>query len=83
MRSNDVAFGVEEKDFRGDGTAFARDGADVKGWKHAVGRGSVNPHTIKGDEEYSRVAACFNEEGLLWFLRRADEWVEKSMGFAL
>ncbi|KAE9973080.1 hypothetical protein EG328_004417 [Venturia inaequalis] len=61
---NEIAFDFEEKDLRGDGTAFAKDGADLKGWKHAVGRGSVNPHKMKGDEEYLRVAACFDEEGV-------------------
>lgn len=62
---NEIAFDFEEKDLRGDGTAFAREGADLKGWKHAVGRGSVNPHKMKGDEEYLRVAGCFDETGVV------------------
>lgn len=62
---NEIAFDYEEKDLRGDGTAFARDGADLKGWRHAVGRGSVNPHKMKGVEEYLKVAACFDKEGVV------------------
>lgn len=62
---NEVAFDFKEKDLRGDGTAFAKDGADLKGWRHAVGRGSVNPHKMKGDEEFLRVAACFDEGGVI------------------
>lgn len=62
---NEIAFDYEEKDIRGDGTAFARDGADLKGWRHAVGRGSVNPHKMKGDGEFLKVAACFDREGVM------------------
>ncbi|QDS72013.1 hypothetical protein FKW77_001924 [Venturia effusa] len=62
---NEVAFDYEEKDLRGDGTAFAKADADLKGWRHAIGRGSVNPHKMKEDEEYLRVAACFDEEGVI------------------
>lgn len=62
---NEVAFDFAEKDLRGDGTAFAREGADLKSWKHAVGRGAVNPHKMKGDESYLKVAACFDREGVI------------------
>lgn len=62
---NEIAFDFEEKNLRGDGTAFAKDGADLNGWKHGVARGSVNPHKMKEDEEYLRVAACFDEKGVI------------------
>jgi len=62
---NEVAFDYQEKDMRGDGTVFAKDGADLKGWKHAVGPKAINPHKMKSDEEYLRVAACFDESGVI------------------
>jgi hypothetical protein len=62
---NEVAFDFEERELRGDGSAFAKDGADLGRWKHAVGPKAVNPHKMKGDDEYLKVAACFDGEGVI------------------
>jgi hypothetical protein len=62
---NEVAFDYQELDMRGDGTAFAADGADLESWAHGVGPGAINPHKMKGDEEYLKVAACFDERGVV------------------
>jgi beta-1,3-galactosyltransferase 1 len=48
-----------------DGTAWAPEGQDIDHaqW-HAVAQGAINVHQLKGDDEYLRVAACFDENGV-------------------
>ncbi|ODQ55380.1 hypothetical protein SAICODRAFT_29006 [Saitoella complicata NRRL Y-17804] len=37
---------------------------DLSGWVHRMGEGAINPHKMKTDEEYLRVARMFGEEGV-------------------
>jgi Galactosyltransferase len=62
---NRAAFDYNAKLARGDGTAWAKDGADLDAFAHAVGPGSINPHKMRSDEDYLHVAACFDKDGLI------------------
>lgn len=61
---NKVAFDYDQNDARNATTAWAKDGSDQEAWTHAVGRDAINPHKIKDDDTYLRVADCFNENGV-------------------
>jgi hypothetical protein len=64
---NPVAFDYDDSQgqvIRGKKTAWANDTADLDVWVHAVGPGAINPHKMKTDEEYLRVAACYDRNGL-------------------
>jgi len=43
---------------------LAKDGEDLTGWSHAVGPNAINPHKIKDDEMYLKVASLWDEAGL-------------------
>jgi hypothetical protein len=65
--ANSVAFDYSDEKGRvvhGDKTAWAVDDADLDAWVHPVGLGAINPHEMKADEDYLRVAACYDENGL-------------------
>lgn len=65
---NEVAFDYND-DFGqvvdGQETAWAAADGDLSAWVHGVGLGAINPHKMKADEEYLKVAACFGTSGLL------------------
>jgi hypothetical protein len=64
---NSVAFDYDDdlgQVIEGRKTAWAKDNADLNAWVHAVGPGAINPHKMRRDEEYLRVAACFDNNGL-------------------
>jgi beta-1,3-galactosyltransferase 1 len=44
---------------------WAGPNADLTKWVHAVGPGSLNPHKMKTDEDYLKVAACWDDAGYL------------------
>ena len=44
---------------------WAKATADIGKWAHSVGPDSLNPHKMKTDEEYLRVAACWDDAGYL------------------
>jgi beta-1,3-galactosyltransferase 1 len=46
-------------------TAWAALDADLTLWSHGVGAGAINPHKMRADDEYLKVAACFGKDGLL------------------
>ncbi|KAF2260425.1 hypothetical protein CC78DRAFT_523335 [Lojkania enalia] len=60
-----MAYDYQARDLLDPGQAWARKGADLTLWEHAVGPGSVNPHKMKKDEDYLKVAACWDENGYL------------------
>jgi beta-1,3-galactosyltransferase 1 len=61
-----VAFDYYDDQTRGDGTAWAPDGQDVdNNLYHGIATGSLNPHQLKDDEVYLRVAACYDENGVM------------------
>lgn len=62
---NPIAFDYEETQLREEGKGFAAENADLTTWRHAVGPGAINPHKMRDDETYVKVAACFNGEGVL------------------
>jgi Galactosyltransferase len=68
--SNPIAFDYEQKDAINETTAWARSETDQDAWEHAVGPMAINPHKMKDDETYLRVAACFDERGLKEFNTR-------------
>lgn len=64
---NSVAFDYDDdlgQVINGEKTAWANKNADLDLWEHAVGPGAINPHKMKKDEEYLRVAACYDQNGL-------------------
>ncbi|KAH7390016.1 hypothetical protein BKA66DRAFT_568923 [Pyrenochaeta sp. MPI-SDFR-AT-0127] len=62
---NPIAFDYEATDLREEGKAFAAEDADLSGWRHAVGPEAINPHKLRDDETYIKVAACFDKEGVI------------------
>ncbi|KAI9770939.1 MAG: hypothetical protein M1840_002643 [Geoglossum simile] len=62
---NRTAFDYSPELARGDGTAWAAGGADLDTFVHAIGPGSINPHKMRSDEDYLRVAACYDKDGLI------------------
>lgn len=62
---NPIAFDYEDTDLQESGKAFAAPDADLSGWRHAVGPESINPHKMRDDDTYIKVAACFNETGVI------------------
>jgi hypothetical protein len=62
---NPVAFDYEAKELLNADSAFAARGANLNEWTHAVGPGAINPHKMKKDEDYLKVAACYDEDGLI------------------
>jgi hypothetical protein len=42
----------------------SEDVGDVSAWSHQVLEGAINPHKMKTDEHYLKVAALFNKDGL-------------------
>lgn len=48
---------------------WAPKSADLNAWSHGVGPGSINPHKMKSDYDYLRVAACFDKNGV-----KVKEW---------
>ncbi|KIW01493.1 uncharacterized protein PV09_06973 [Verruconis gallopava] len=64
---NRVAFDYDDSlgaNLGGKKTAWAKEDADLDAWVHAVGSRAINPHKMRGDEEYLRVAACYDSNGL-------------------
>jgi galactosyltransferase len=64
---NSVAFDYNDdlgQVINGKKTAWAKENADLDVWVHAVGPGAINPHKMRRDEEYLRVAACYDQNGL-------------------
>lgn len=64
---NNVAFDYTQGGRNGaqnESTAWARDGADLMAWDHAIGPGSLQPHKMKSDKDYLQVSACFDANGL-------------------
>ena len=60
-----IAFDYEDKQLREEGKAFAAKDADLNAWAHAVGPESINPHKMKDQATYLKVAACFDEHGVI------------------
>jgi hypothetical protein len=44
---------------------WAKPDADLNGWAHSVGPGSLNPHKMKTDVEYLKVASCWDGDGYM------------------
>jgi len=66
--SNEIAFDYDDRMGRkadGKDTAWAAPDDDLTAWVHAIGPGAINPHKMRGDEEYLKVAECYGSEGLL------------------
>lgn len=49
---NQIAFDYDEEN------------SDVQAWSHKVMEGAINPHRLKDDETYLKVAAMYNSSGL-------------------
>ncbi|KIW01494.1 uncharacterized protein PV09_06974 [Verruconis gallopava] len=62
--STQVAFDYYDDKARGDGTAWAPEDQDLNVLGHAMAPGALNPHMLKEDETYLRVAACYDKNGL-------------------
>lgn len=62
---NEIAFDYDDTQLLEQGKAFASPEADLSGWKHAVGPASVNPHKMRDDHTYVKVAECFDEHGVI------------------
>jgi len=62
---NHIAFDYEDTQLREKGKALAADDADLSGWNHAVGPDAINPHKMRDDETYIKVASCFDEDGVI------------------
>lgn len=80
--SNEVAFDYDPAQARSDKSAWAAQTADLTRWVHAVGPGAINPHKMKTDEDYLKVAACFDGRGLRtadFALSQAQQNVEKEI----
>jgi hypothetical protein len=60
---NSAAFDYDEEDARNKTTTIAKDDANQNQWSHALGPHAINPHKMKDDATYLRVAACFDEKG--------------------
>lgn len=58
-----IAFDYEATDLLDPDMAWANEGADLTVWSHAVGPESINPHKMKTDDDYLKVAACWGEDG--------------------
>jgi beta-1,3-galactosyltransferase 1 len=43
---------------------YDEEGSDVWAWSHKVMEGAINPHRLKDDETYLRVAAMYDSNGL-------------------
>ncbi|KAH8886099.1 hypothetical protein GQ53DRAFT_348432 [Thozetella sp. PMI_491] len=56
---------AESLEINGIKTAWAKPWDDLDAWTHGVGPGAINPHKMKTDSAYLRVAACFGPDGLL------------------
>lgn len=69
---NTVAFDYEATNLEDKLRAYAAEDADLTGWRHAVGIGSINPHHMRDDETYVKVAACFDENGVK--IDRVKSW---------
>jgi hypothetical protein len=61
---NEEAFDFIDDDARDDGSGWAKSNRLQKEWNHAVGRRAINPHKMKTDQQWMRVAACYDENGL-------------------
>jgi beta-1,3-galactosyltransferase 1 len=58
-------FDYDDRDSRGDGTAWARAGSHPNSVSHAVGtRDAILVHHLKTDDAWFKVAACFDEFGV-------------------
>lgn len=65
-------FGGEDKDGpRNHETAWAHKEANLHAAKHGVAAGAFNLHNLKEDEDFLKVAACFDENGL-----KTAEWAD-------
>lgn len=60
-----IAFDYEDKQLLEEGKAFASADANLEDWAHAVGPQAINPHKMKDDDTYLKVAACFDEHGVI------------------
>jgi len=61
-----IAFDYEADEVLDGGSAFAKKNANLDGWSHAVGPGAINPHKLRDDEDYLKVAACFSKDGVMY-----------------
>jgi hypothetical protein len=61
---NPVSFDYGDRGTLEDSSAWASDDVDLEKWVHPVGKGAINPHKMRDDETYLKVAACFYEGGL-------------------
>lgn len=79
---NDVAFDYDATQARHKDTAWAPRDANLMEWSHAMGPGAVNPHKMKTDEDYLKVAACFDWKGLRTheYLLRGEILIEDEPG---
>jgi hypothetical protein len=62
---NSVAFDYHEQDARNETTSAAKNFTSQNSWSHAVGPQAINPHKMKDDETYLKVAACFDNDGVI------------------
>jgi hypothetical protein len=59
-------FDFDPQDTRGDGTAWARQGSHQDAIKHAIhGFDTIAIHELKHEDDYLRVADCFDESGVI------------------
>jgi hypothetical protein len=68
-----AAFDYYDDKTRGDGTAWAPQDQDVNILGHAMAPGALNPHLMKEEDDYLRVAACYSPSGL----NLASYWKEE------
>ncbi|KAF2418468.1 hypothetical protein EJ08DRAFT_571388, partial [Tothia fuscella] len=59
-----AAFDYYDDKTRGDGTAWAPEDQNVDVLGHALAPGALNPHLLKEEEDYLKVAGCYNSLGL-------------------
>ncbi|KAI9154796.1 hypothetical protein HJFPF1_07353 [Paramyrothecium foliicola] len=58
-------FDYDDRDSRGDGTAWAREKTNGNAIMHAIGsRNTIAVHNLKNKEHWVKVADCFDEHGL-------------------
>jgi hypothetical protein len=63
---NRAAFDFEypDKDEKGK-TVWAKPNTNLEAYDHPIGEGSINPHKLKDDTLFLKVAACYGPNGLL------------------
>ena len=59
-----VSFEWDSKDTR-DNTCWAKEGSNQRAWSHALGERAMHVHSLKTEEDFWKVALCFDREGII------------------